>query len=352
MATNGMSISNSSKNTEGILPNAFNAVNNIGKSVVTAANNAVKNVNTAMNNSIQNITKAVNTTANSFANAAKNNLGIKNTGTNIANSLKAIDTGLNVPIQESIEAVPSEGISLGVSLPLILGIGILIIIFVLFVVFRQQIAAGLQKAYDYIKGKITGTSTTPESVPVTGPDVTMETQPKMVPLPPIAGTENVISKVMNARKTVFNVAPNKYTYADAEPICKALGAELATYEQVKKAWDDGADWCNYGWVKGQTAVYPTQQKTFEKLQTAATDDERMSCGLPGVNGGYMDNPELRFGVNCYGDRPANKDADITYKNMMGDVPLTNEVLEQRKKELRFRSEANQIPLNPFNTDGA
>lgn len=358
MATNGISIQNSGKGNEGILPNAFNAVNNMGKSVVVAANNAVKNVNTALNNSFKNVGQAVNATANSFANAAKNttkNLGIANTGTNIANSLKALNTDLNVPIKESIEAVPSDGISLGVSLPLILGIGILIIIFVLFIVFRQQIASGLQKGYDYIKEKITGKSSTDTAAATTtsaGPDVTMETQPKTVPLPPIAGTENVISKVMNARKTVFNVAPNKYTYADAEPLCKALGAELATYEQVKKAWDDGADWCNYGWVKGQTAVYPTQQKTFEKLQTAGSDDERMACGLPGINGGYMDNPELRFGVNCYGDRPANKDADITYKNMMGDVPLTNEVLEQRKKELRFRSEANQIPLNPFNTDGA
>jgi hypothetical protein len=171
---------------------------------------------------------------------------------------------------------------------------------------------------------------------------------KTLPLPPAAATESVIDKVINARKSVFNVATNKYTYADAEPLCKALGAELATYDQVKQAWDDGADWCNYGWVKGQTAIYPTQQKTFDKLQTAATDDERLACGLPGINGGYMDNPDLRFGVNCYGDRPAEKEADIRNQMMKGDIPLTNEVLEQRKKELRFRTEANQIPLNPYN----
>jgi hypothetical protein len=62
----------------------------------------------------------------------------------------------------------------------------------------------------------------------------------------------------------------------------------------------------------------------------------------------MDNPALRFGVNCYGDRPAEKEADIRNQMMKGDVRLTNEVLEQRKKELRYRTEANEIPLNPYN----
>ena len=351
-----------STRNSGLLPNALSTVNNaaknIGKNVTiaannvaVAANNAVKSVNTALNSSFTNM-------GNSFANAAKNttkNLGLapavntiqnatKNTGANIANSLKALNTSLSVPVEESIDAIPSEGLSLGISLPLILGIGFLVILLVLFVVFRQQIAMSLQRAYDSIHDRIYG-SAPPVDSSVTLP---LGTEAQTIPLPPPVATESVINKVMNARKSVFNVATNKYTYADAEPLCRALGAELATYDQVKQAWDDGADWCNYGWVKGQTAVYPTQQKTFDKLQTASTDDERTSCGLPGINGGYMDNPELRFGVNCYGDRPAEKDADIRNQMMKGDVPLTNEVLEQRKKELRYRTEANEIPLNPYN----
>jgi len=369
MSVNALSINRPnmaalSTRNSGLLPNALSAVNNtaknIGKNVTVAANNvavaannAVKSVNTALNSSFTNI-------GNSFANAAKNttkNLGLepaintiqnatKNTGANIANSLKALNTSLSIPIEESIDAVPSEGLSLGISLPLILGIGLLVILLVLFVVFRQQIAMALQRAYDSIHDRIYGSA--PPVNPPMDSSVTLPLGGESQPIPPPAATESVINKVINARKSVFNVATNKYTYADAEPLCKALGAELATYDQVKQAWDDGADWCNYGWVKGQTAVYPTQQKTFDKLQTAATDDERMSCGLPGINGGYMDNPELRFGVNCYGDRPAEKEADIRNQMMKGDVPLTNEVLEQRKKELRFRTEANEIPLNPYN----
>ena len=109
-------------------------------------------------------------------------------------------------------------------------------------------------------------------------------------------TTDVINKLIPGRKQVFNVSANKYTYSDAEPLCKALGAQLATYDQVKQAWDEGADWCNYGWVKGQAAVYPTQKSTFDELQGGSTDDERLACGQPGVNGGFFDNPELRFGV--------------------------------------------------------
>ena len=27
------------------------------------------------------------------------------------------------------------------------------------------------------------------------------------------------------------------------------------------------------------------------------------CGKPGLNGGYFSNPQLKFGVNCYGVKP-------------------------------------------------
>ena len=49
-------------------------------------------------------------------------------------------------------------------------------------------------------------------------------------------------------KQVFNVNRNVYTFGEAEPLCRAFGAELATYDQVKDAYKAGADWCNYGWV--------------------------------------------------------------------------------------------------------
>jgi hypothetical protein len=147
-------------------------------------------------------------------------------------------------------------------------------------------------------------------------------------------------------KEVFNIADNKYKYGDAEPLCKAYGAELATYDQVKDAWDKGADWCNYGWIKGQAAVYPTQESTFNKLQ-AGPNDQKGACGVTGINGGYFDNPDLRFGVNCYGSKPSKSDADDRAQQRQKD--LTPGALEYDRKVQEYKSERSEIALSPFNS---
>ncbi len=72
----------------------------------------------------------------------------------------------------------------------------------------------------------------------------------------------------------------------------------------------------------------------------------MACGTPGINGGYFDNPELRFGVNCYGVKPSESDNDI--KNIMTENgPLTPGVLAFDKKVLNYKAELGEIPVNPF-----
>lgn len=141
-------------------------------------------------------------------------------------------------------------------------------------------------------------------------------------------------------KQVFNVARNLYTFSDAEPLCKAFGAELATYDQVKDAYKSGADWCNYGWVKGQLAVYPTQKATYDKLQHGA-EEERMSCGLPGVNGGYFPNADQRFGVNCYGPRPAESALDERLQMEEKSATAFDREVNH------FKSELDSIGVNPW-----
>jgi hypothetical protein len=142
---------------------------------------------------------------------------------------------------------------------------------------------------------------------------------------------------------VFNVNRNVYTFGEAEPLCRAFGAELATYDQVKDAYEAGADWCNYGWVKGQMAIYPTQESTYEKLQHGP-ESERMSCGRPGVNGGYFPNAEQRFGVTCYGKRPAESALDERLQ-MEGQTDTAYD-----REVTRFKSELDSIPVTPWNHD--
>jgi hypothetical protein len=159
----------------------------------------------------------------------------------------------------------------------------------------------------------------------------------------------VMEKILPGGKSeVFNVSSNKYTYYDAEPLCKALGAELATYEQVKEAWSKGADWCNYGWVKGQLAVYPTSDETYQKLQSGP-EEQRMACGRPGMNGGYFDNPEMRFGVTCVGKKPPQSKSDVLAA--AAGAPLSPDALAYDKKVSQFKAEADNMGLLPFNSKG-
>jgi hypothetical protein len=151
-----------------------------------------------------------------------------------------------------------------------------------------------------------------------------------------------------ANPEVFNVSKNEFTYYDAEPLCRALGAELATYDQVKEAWSKGADWCNYGWVKGQAAVYPTQEETWKKIQ-AGPEEDRNSCGVVGLNGGYFENPEMKFGVNCYGAKPAQSEHDEEVLMKQGQLPRSVPGLVVDQKVQQFKEHATEYGILPFNT---
>ena len=102
-------------------------------------------------------------------------------------------------------------------------------------------------------------------------------------------------------KQVFNVSNNLYTFEEAQSVCKAFDASLATYDQIENAYNSGGEWCNYGWSEGQMAYFPTQKSTWSSLQK--NPKTQNSCGRPGVNGGYIKNPYVRFGANCYGVKP-------------------------------------------------
>lgn len=271
---------------------------------------------------------------NSFVtnNLKSANNAIKNTTNSIKNTAANIIAPLNQAVNASINETPASSIPF----PIIVTLGILIILLIITVVFYKQIGAGMQKMWTKVQ-EFFG-----YSVPTSMPPPPSFAPPDAPP----AIDSNIVSKMLPTRKEVFNVAKNAYTYADSEPLCKALGAELATYEQVKDAWKSGADWCNYGWVKGQAAIYPTQQDTYDKLQQGP-EDQRMACGNPGVNGGYFDNPDMRFGVNCYGVKPSETDHDL--KNIMAsdDVPLTPGAMEYDRKVADYKAHQSEIAILPF-----
>ena len=154
---------------------------------------------------------------------------------------------------------------------------------------------------------------------------------------PVPNTMNV------GREEVFHINNNIYTYSDATAVCRSFGADLATEAQVQDAYTKGADWCSYGWIKGQQAVYPTQQATYDSLQKGPAD-HRDSCGKVGLNGGYFDNPDLRFGVTCYGTKP-----NVSKTSRTGiELPPSTEEIEFEKKVQRFRDQSDATTIDPWN----
>lgn len=142
---------------------------------------------------------------------------------------------------------------------------------------------------------------------------------------------------------VFNIANNLYTYDDANAICQAFGARLATYDEVEAAYNDGGEWCNYGWSADQMALFPTQKETWRRLQQTAS--HKNDCGRPGVNGGYMDNPNLKFGVNCYGMKPEYSDKDVSGIKIKSYKSVSN--VEQARIDY-WKKHMDQLQLNAFN----
>ena len=146
-------------------------------------------------------------------------------------------------------------------------------------------------------------------------------------------------------KEVFTIANNVYTFNDAAAVCAAAGAELASFDQVKAAYERGAEWCNYGWIKGQMAVYPTQKESWQAIQKGPSEF-RNACGRPGINGGYFDNPDLRFGVTCYGSKPERKPGDALLESQVA-LPQSTEELEFQKNVQKFRDQLDTATVLPF-----
>jgi uncharacterized protein YxeA len=283
---------------------------------------------------------AVNSPKNSATNA------VKNVAVNSFNSVKnATTNSFNVAKNATAETF-NVSQKVGGSIVQIILIILTLVVIVIFAVYWKSINKSLTDTYEYVRQAFGGKKVPIESKDINEDENTVHNKPQNPNETP-RDQKSMVEKVLPGHQEVFNISKNSYTYYDAEPLCKALNAELATYEQVKQAYAQGAEWCNYGWVKGQMAVYPTQKGTFDTLQSGP-ENQRMSCGKPGLNGGYFDNPELRYGVNCYGVKPDQKAHDATAVASGEGAPLSPGGLEQEKKVAKYRGETNYISVLPWN----
>jgi hypothetical protein len=130
-----------------------------------------------------------------------------------------------------------------------------------------------------------------------------------------------------------------------------MGSELATYDQVEEAYNSGAEWTSYGWSEGQHAYFPTQKDTWNKLQKVKGHEHDL--GRPGVNGGYFANPNIRFGVNCYGVKPPSTDQEKALMSAHKDrvYPASPEDKALEAKVAFWKANKDKmLMINGFNSD--
>ena len=117
---------------------------------------------------------------------------------------------------------------------------------------------------------------------------------------------------------------------------------------MNKAYKEGASWCSYGWSDDQLALYPTQKETYNQLQNI--EGHENDCGRPGINGGYIDNKAVRFGVNCYGTKPKITSLEREIMNNTTKYPKTNKDIVREKRTEYWSDKLKDIVLAPFNYD--
>ena len=232
---------------------------------------------------------------------------------------------------------------------------IILVVFVVMVIYYKTIGyyleIGWNRIYEMILGRTSVDVEIGGEMGISGALKPMDGPPSPTDRPagmPGARDDSAfgsLKSLIPSRKEVFNVSRNIYKYSDAPAVCAALGADLATYEQVQDAFNSGADWCNYGWTKGQMALYPTQKSTWDKLQKGSPE-YRNACGQVGINGGYFDNPDLAFGVNCYGVKPPKSAMDELLESQVA-LPPTPAEIDFDKKVQKFRDQMATMTVLPF-----
>ena len=68
----------------------------------------------------------------------------------------------------------------------------------------------------------------------------------------------------------------------------------------------------------------------------------------GINGGYFENPDLQFGVNCYGKKP---EPTLREKDLIGYFPdyISEKEKRMQDKIATYKKEMKEFVVTPFNT---
>jgi hypothetical protein len=245
-----------------------------------------------------------------------------------------------------ILAIPMDSFGKPITVSIIENGAWIFFVIILFSVFLKYVAGvSLTEFFDnvgkYLKEKAEeATASTKQSgnLNASSSSVSVSSQP--------SATTSMRSKDKNE---VFNVGNNMFTYDDAQSVCASYGARLATYDEVESTYNNGGEWCNYGWSDGQAAYFPTQKATWQTLQKS--ESTKHSCGRPGVNGGHIANPNARFGANCFGQKPKASTSDLAALSAGKTIPKSSEdVILDKKVEFWKNNRDKLLQINGYNNN--
>ena len=74
----------------------------------------------------------------------------------------------------------------------------------------------------------------------------------------------------------------------------------------------------------------------------------MICGRPGINGGFIQNKNVKFGVNCFGSKRPITEEEQNIMNNAVPYPLTQEEKNLKRKTEHYKKNLADILLSPFN----
>ena len=138
------------------------------------------------------------------------------------------------------------------------------------------------------------------------------------------------------KEETFLVKSNIFNKDESNKVCKALfNSRAATREELNADYNNGANWCNYGWTVDGSAYYPLQNNS----------DTPVCVGSKGLNGGALDGAP-KLGITCYGTKPTEKEY-TSLNTIYRDSSIAEADISMLEKYREMMS-SGKIKVAPFN----
>eukprot|EP00064_Thunnus_orientalis_P009275 superscaffoldBa00001166_g9298 len=154
----------------------------------------------------------------------------------------------------------------------------------------------------------------------------------------IEDTQDIVNLDVNGKKFMlsfpgvvfhYRASISRYTfdYQNAVQACQNIGATIATYDQLKAAYEDGFDQCDAGWIADQTVRYPITKPRKGCYGNLLTK--------PGIRSYGTRKPTDTYDVYCYVDK---LDGEVYY------APVTRKMtFEEASEECKNRNAVLATP---------